>query len=543
VSALLTSTAIGLLAAWPASGLGWALGKAADAITDDPGPRAQAWALARALPVATLGLVTLASQLPASVAPPIVATMAGPETAATVAAIAQDLAVRGPALPHLPDLFETGAAALIATAAVGLVIASLRQVHGLRGLARIVADAQPAPAPMVQALKAAARRLGAPDAPVRISDAVDQPLLAGLERPVILLPAALTQSLDVERLTLICAHELAHLKRRDNWRLLVENLLGGLFWMVPPVAALRVRAAAVREELCDRLALQGAPAKVRRGYAESLIEVLRLRAAPSPYPAFTGKEGSPTAMRLKAIIAPRRSAGLARKAVIAAMGAATLVAAGACSYVAADHREAGHSITKTSIRSDDGGQRRVAIDISADSVQILGKDRSAYEGNVSLKGKLKSSGTVVLLDGRAPPADFDPTRLPAGAIKRVVVINNLDQEGGKVILDLTLAKQGAAATPEGLVNGVIDIAADSQEILPGGERRIFRGDVSMKGQLDLATYTLLVGDQPAPAGFDPGALPPGSIQSLEVTTAKAAGDGKMHLNFQMSDAYKAGLPS
>jgi beta-lactamase regulating signal transducer with metallopeptidase domain len=94
---------------------------------------------------------------------------------------------------------------------------------------------------------------------MRVSDQISEPLLAGARRPVILLPKALVARTEAARLELICGHELAHLKRGDNWRLLLEHLLGGLFWMVPPYAALRGRAAAVREELCDRLALADAP--------------------------------------------------------------------------------------------------------------------------------------------------------------------------------------------------------------------------------------------------------------------------------------------
>jgi hypothetical protein len=43
MNALFASAALGLVAAWPASGLGWLLGKAADKLTGDPLPRAKAW--------------------------------------------------------------------------------------------------------------------------------------------------------------------------------------------------------------------------------------------------------------------------------------------------------------------------------------------------------------------------------------------------------------------------------------------------------------------------------------------------------------------
>lgn len=507
MSALLTSTAIGVLAAWPAAGLGWALGKAADAITEDPGPRARAWDLGRALPAAALGLVVLASQLPTSVAPPVVAAIAAAPTMQEVKAASVDLAVQS---PWLPDLFSLGAAALIAASAAGLTLAAARQALGRRQLARIVREARPAPAALVQANQVAAARLGVIAPPILVSDAVDQPLLVGLSRPVILLPSALVDRLDASRLALICAHELAHLKRRDNWRLLVESLVGGLFWMIPPAVFLRARAAAVREELCDRMALSDAPADARRDYADSLIQVLRLRAAPSPHPAFTGKEGNPTAMRLKAILQPRRPADLARKAVLVAMGALAVTAVGAGSLAAAEHHESGHTLNRTTITSDEKG-RRIDVEITGAYAQILDENSSAYEGNVRLKIRQKSPATIVRVDGRPAPADFDPDRLAAGAIKRVVITNRGEGETTEVILDVTLAKPGDEAK-----NGSISPdVAHSQN--PFGGMKVLSEHPAILAGGPRPTYVLNGVTQSV--AFDPNKVLLESVTALDVTSA------------------------
>jgi beta-lactamase regulating signal transducer with metallopeptidase domain len=118
----------------------------------------------------------------------------------------------------------------------------------------------------------------------------------------------------------ICAHELAHLKRGDNWRLLFEHLLGGLFWMVPPFAA---AARPRRRRARGTGRRHGAGRRRHRappGYAETLIDVLRTRAAPALQPAFTGKGRRPTLMRLKAITDPRDPATFARKALLGLAG-------------------------------------------------------------------------------------------------------------------------------------------------------------------------------------------------------------------------------
>lgn len=68
MSPLLTSTALGLVAAWPASGLGWLFGRVAERVTEDPETRDMAWNLAAALPLLALGAVVGVAALPAPAA-------------------------------------------------------------------------------------------------------------------------------------------------------------------------------------------------------------------------------------------------------------------------------------------------------------------------------------------------------------------------------------------------------------------------------------------------------------------------------------------
>lgn len=445
---VLASTAIGLLAAWPASGLGWTLGKIADAVTQDPTPRARAWNTARALPGLVLGLTVAGSALPADTTAPVVEILTASPFVATAGAVVDGVIARG---PTAPNLIEAAGGLLIVAALAGLGQAATRQLLGRRRLARIVGRARPASTDLTLAVWRIARSLDVRQPPVLVSAEVDQPLLAGLFEPAILLPAALVESLDADQLVTICAHELGHLKRGDNWRLLVEHLMAGLFWMVPPVAVLRARAAAVREELCDRIALDGAPLATRRGYAESLVEVLRARAAPTLHPAFTGKERTQIAMRLKAILEPRQAAGPMRRAVLILTGLAALIGAGAGSFALAQQGDGGrggsHSVT--TITSTEGQQR---IRISSDYIRVtntevddgvvkIGRGQSAtYHGNVQVRGRLKAPKTIVLLGGKAPPAGFDPTKLPKGAIDQIELTNFETDGRAWVQLNIILAR-------------------------------------------------------------------------------------------------------
>lgn len=450
MNAFFASAALGLVAAWPASGLGWALGKLADKVTSDPALRASAWNRAVSLPPTLLSLMLGVSLLPEETTAPVYQVVANTKAVGAAGAAVNEATLR---VMSGFSTIEAAGALLILGAAGGLAVAAVRQAIGRVKLERIVREARPADTELALAVRAAARRMDTGRPEVRISDQIDQPLLAGLTSPVILLPAELVSRLDIQRLVPICAHELGHLKRGDNWRLMLEHLLGGLFWMVPPFALLRARAAAVREELSDALALDGAASDIRVSYAESLIEVLRSRAAPTFHPAFTGKGPRTILMRLNAITDPRRPAGSARKVLLGLTTALVLTAVGAASIALAQHSGPGPGRSQTRISSTDP---RMNFTITSDIIKI-GKGQvidgrfttpdgqpSIYHGDVTIKGVL-GDYTTVLLNGAPPPADFDPTKLPKGMVQDVEVTNWTKGKDGQLKIRINILMPDTSA--------------------------------------------------------------------------------------------------
>ena len=86
---------------------------------------------------------------------------------------------------------------------------------------------------------------------VRISPGVDTPLVTGLLRPVVLLPAHRFEALtDREQQMAIC-HELAHVKRADLWLGCVPALAERLFFFHPLVRLAAREYALSREAACD----------------------------------------------------------------------------------------------------------------------------------------------------------------------------------------------------------------------------------------------------------------------------------------------------
>src|SRR5207253_10498130 len=86
---------------------------------------------------------------------------------------------------------------------------------------------------VVREFDAAAERLGV-DRTVRLlaSERVSVPLVWGIRKPVLLVPAtALSWSRD--RLRVVFAHELAHLRRGDAVTLLLTRAIAALYWFHP----------------------------------------------------------------------------------------------------------------------------------------------------------------------------------------------------------------------------------------------------------------------------------------------------------------------
>ncbi|XLZ69125.1 M23/M56 family metallopeptidase [Massilia sp. SR12] len=114
---------------------------------------------------------------------------------------------------------------------------------------------------------------------VREIDAPIAPMLAGLLRPVLLLPRHL-RDFDPAQQRLVVEHELTHLARRDHLWMHLCFLLQAAQWFNPMVARLGKQMAWAQELGCDRTVLEGRPAAQRRAYAAALVTQMRMQAVP-----------------------------------------------------------------------------------------------------------------------------------------------------------------------------------------------------------------------------------------------------------------------
>lgn len=152
-----------------------------------------------------------------------------------------------------------------------------------------------------------------------------EPGVFGIWRPVLLLPEGIAARLTPEHLDAIIAHELCHVRRRDNLTAALHMAVETLFWFHPLVWWIGARLVEERERACDEEVVRAG--KEPEVYAESILKVCRYYLE-SPVACVSGVTGSDLKKRIEQIM-ERRAAGelgFARKALLAAAGFTAIAA-------------------------------------------------------------------------------------------------------------------------------------------------------------------------------------------------------------------------
>jgi bla regulator protein blaR1 len=246
---------------------------------------------------------------------PVAATpMKSPALAAAMKQIAQPF-------PQTPSFAAAGAAAashrshivpllLIAAWALGSCIVAFSWWRKWRHIRATVRAASPCAIPA--------------GIPVLSSPSFLEPGVVGILRPVMLLPDGILNRLPSAQLDAIVAHEMCHVRRRDNLTFAIHMVAETLFWFHPMVWWIGVRLVEERELACDESVLQaGNEAEV---YAEGILSVCKFYLE-SPLACVSGVSGSDLKKRIVRIMAERveRNLDLGRKLLL---GVASLAAIG-----------------------------------------------------------------------------------------------------------------------------------------------------------------------------------------------------------------------
>ncbi|MBI3208322.1 MAG: TIGR03435 family protein [Candidatus Solibacter usitatus] len=126
-----------------------------------------------------------------------------------------------------------------------------------------------------------------------------EPGVFGIFRPVLLLPDGISAQLSREEKDAIIAHELSHVRRRDNLTAAMHMLVEALFWFHPLVWWIGRKLVEERERACDEAVLdKGTQPHI---YAQSILSVCKFYLQ-SPLPCTSGVSGGGLKKRIEEIM-------------------------------------------------------------------------------------------------------------------------------------------------------------------------------------------------------------------------------------------------
>jgi bla regulator protein blaR1 len=158
-----------------------------------------------------------------------------------------------------------------------------------------------------------------------LSRATLEPGIFGMTRPVLIWPKGISQHLEDAHLEAILAHELWHVRRRDNLAAAFHMLVEAIFWFHPLVWWLGSRLVDERERACDEEVVE--LVSERRIYAESILKVCEFCVG-SPLPCVSGVTGADLKKRMVHIMSEHvaRKLDFSRKLLLTVAGFATIAA-------------------------------------------------------------------------------------------------------------------------------------------------------------------------------------------------------------------------
>ena len=169
------------------------------------------------------------------------------------------------ASPYIAAIYLLGVLAMLSRVAVGLWSG-----HRLRRACEPMADDA-----LVEMLRRSARRMAVRFVPaVAYCRRICVPVVVGVLRPMILLPASVASGLTPSQLEAVLLHELAHVRRWDLAVNVFQRLVEALLFFHPAVWWLSRRVSLERENACDDVVLQLDHKHVQ--YADALLRVAEL---------------------------------------------------------------------------------------------------------------------------------------------------------------------------------------------------------------------------------------------------------------------------
>lgn len=125
----------------------------------------------------------------------------------------------------------------------------------------------------------------------------------GIFRPKLLLPAGIMRQLKPSQLQAVVAHELCHVRRRDNLTAGLHMLVEAIFWFHPLVWWLNGRIVQERELACDEEVIRAGSEPTE--YVETILAICKLYLE-APLACVSGISGSDLKKRVRHIMIGHR---------------------------------------------------------------------------------------------------------------------------------------------------------------------------------------------------------------------------------------------
>jgi len=250
---------------------------------------------------------------------------------------------------------------------------------------------------------------------ILVSDNVRVPSALGFFRPAIVIPAWALRELSGDELKVIVLHELAHLRRWDDWTNLAQKVVKALFFFHPAVWWIDSRLALEREIACDDMVLEQSASA--RTYAASLVSVaekvvtenLRMRKARALRQSALGRVRE-VSHRITQILDNKRTrTNRGWRAALAIIGTLAMITVGAVPYAP----ELISFQSKVQPEVTAGASSVSSSSVKSASLRWMGRNSSALlrtsAGRSSAnRSRAVSGGTVI----RARAMSLRPSRKP-----------------------------------------------------------------------------------------------------------------------------------
>jgi bla regulator protein BlaR1 len=157
--------------------------------------------------------------------------------------------------------------------------------------------------------------------PMLLSRTTLEPGVFGIFQPILIWPAGISERLDDAHLDAVLAHELWHVRRRDNLAAAIHMVVEAIFWFHPLVWWMGVRLMEARERACDQEVLDSG--RQRQVYAESILKICEFCVS-SPLACISGVTGADLKKRIGNVMNETfvRKLNLAKKLLLLTAGIA-----------------------------------------------------------------------------------------------------------------------------------------------------------------------------------------------------------------------------